>query len=178
MSKTNKTIFIVGGARSGKSTFAVELAKKKGKKNLFIATCIPQDNEMKKRVRLHKKSRPHTWKTIEEAISIESCLTKQKNKFNTIIIDCLGLYISNLLSSGFKDKDIIKKIESLAREISKAKSTVIIVSNEVGGGIVPDNPLARQFRDIIGLSNQIISKYANTVYTMQVGIPIKIKGES
>lgn len=173
----NKFIFVVGGARSGKSRFCVELAKDIGKNVLFIATCIPQDKEMRKRVSLHKRSRPRHWKVIEKNKDINPVLRKSKNKFGVIIIDCLGLFISNLLSEGLNEKAIQKEIKTIAQTLSKAKATAIVVSNEVGGGIVPENPLARQFRDLIGLSNQIMSRYADIVYVMQAGIPVKIKGE-
>ncbi len=130
---------------------------------------------MRKRILLHKKSRPRNWKVIEEYGKINSVLTKSKNRFDAIIIDCLGLFISNLLSEGLSERAIQKETKSIAQTLSKAKTTAIVVSNEVGAGIVPENPLARQFRDLIGLSNQIMSQYADTVYVMQAGIPVKIK---
>lgn len=174
----SKIILIIGGARSGKSRYAQELAKRIGKKVCFIATCEPQDEEMVKRVALHKKSRPHHWKTIEESKNIKSILIKSKTKFGAIIIDCLGLLISNFLSAGLKEKQIEREIKLILGIISKAEYATIIVSNEVGSGIVPDNPLARSFRDILGMSNQIMSRYADTVYIMQAGIPVTIKGEA
>ena len=171
----DKFIFIVGGARSGKSRYAQELAKQKGGKVAFFATCIPQDREMKKRVSLHRKMRPRHWKVIEEPKDIKSILLKLKQKFEVIIIDCLGLLVSNFLSDGWKEGRIEKEIKSIVKILSKAKFTSIVVSNEVGGGIVPKNALARKFRDLLGVSNQIISQYADIVYIMQAGIPVKIK---
>lgn len=171
-----KFIFIAGGARSGKSRYAQELAKKISRKVCFIATCVPPDREMKKRILLHKKSRPRCWKTIEGPKDIKSALIKSKTKFDAVIIDCLGLLISKFLSDGLKEKQIEREIKSIAEIASKAKCTTIIVSNEVGGGIVPENALARSFRDILGMSNQIMSRHADAVYIMQTGIPMKIKG--
>jgi len=171
-----KFIFITGGARSGKSRYAQDLARGISKRVAFIATCIPQDKEMKRRIALHKKSRPPNWKVIEESKDIESTLSKLKNKTDVVIIDCLGLLISNLLSEGADEKVIEKKIRTIAQILPKVKFTSIVVSNEVGSGIVPENILARQFRDLTGLSNQIMSRYADIVYIMQAGIPTIIKG--
>lgn len=177
MTKSN-IIFIVGGARSGKSRFAARLAKEAGKRVLFIATCVPQDDEMRRRVALHKRSRPKTWKVIEEGKNITPALKKLKGKFDAVIIDCLGLLISNLLEEGLSQKNILSRIKSITQSLSKLKTTSIVVSNEVGGGIVPDNPLARNFRDIVGLANQSMAADADIVYTMQAGIPVKIKGRT
>lgn len=168
-------IFIIGGARSGKSRFAVKLAKKTGGHVLFIATCKPEDDEMITRIKMHKRRRPAAWKVIEEGGRIDSGLLKKKGRFDAIIIDCLGLHLSNLLSLGLNQKIIAREIKSIAKALSKIDAAAIVVSNDVGSGIVPDNPLAREFRDIMGISNQIIARYADTVYVMQAGIPIKIK---
>ncbi len=171
-----KFIFILGGARSGKSSYAQELAKGISKNVVFIATCAPKDKEMKNRIAAHKKSRPRCWKTIENPKNIKSTLINFKTKFDVIIIDCLGLLISKFLLDGLKEKRIEREIESIAQIILKTKYTTIIVSNEAGSGVVPGNRLARSFRDILGISNQIMSRHAETVYIMQAGIPVKIKG--
>lgn len=169
-------IFILGGARSGKSKYAVELAKK-FKKVAFIATANACDEEMKKRIKLHRIARPQHWKLIEEGKNINSVLNKAQNKYEIILIDCLGLWISNLLADNLKDKEVEKKINKLINSLFKSKLTIILVSNEVGGGIVPVNPLARRFQDLVGLTNQKISEKADKVIYMQAGIPITIKGE-
>jgi len=168
-------IFIVGGTRSGKSRYAQELAKKTSKKVAFIATCIPQDEEMRKRVAMHRKTRPHYWKVVEEPKNIKSALLELRNNFDVMIIDCLGLLISNFLSAGLTEQAIKKEITSIANFLSKAKFTSIVVSNEVGSGIVPENALARKFRDLTGLANQIMAKRADSVFFMQSGIAMRIK---
>jgi len=168
-------IFIIGGARSGKSRYAQELAKQKGGKIVFFATCVPQDKEMKKRISRHRKIRPRHWKLIEEPKDIKSVLLKLKHRFDVVIIDCLGLLVSNFLSDGWKENRIEKEIKAIAKILSKAKFTAIVVSNEVGGGIVPENALARKFRDLIGLANQIMARKADCVVLMQSGIPMRIK---
>lgn len=172
-----KFILILGGARSGKSRYAVELAKKFKKRVVFIATATSFDREMKRRIRLHRISRPRHWKLIEEGRDISSVLSKLKGKYEVVLIDCLGLLISNFLVSNLKDKKIEIRIKKLIDTILKLNLTTILVSNEVGSGIVPDNHLARRFRDLLGLSNQMLAKEADEVIFIQAGIPIVIKGE-
>ena len=171
-----KFIFILGGARSGKSSYAVEVAKKLRKRTVFIATCNSCDVEMKKRIKAHKKSRPRHWKLVEEGKDINSVLIRLKNKYEIILIDCLGMWLSNLLAGGLTNREIEKGISRLIKSVSDCKGIIILVSNEVGAGIVPDNPLARRFRDLLGMANQMIAKKADEVIFMQSGIPVMIKG--
>ncbi len=172
----SKITFILGGARSGKSRYAVEAAKEQGKKTVFIATATALDEEMKKRIRLHKISRPKGWSLIEEPMNLSGVILGLKPRYDVAIIDCMGLWISNLLMTNMKDSAIEKRIKKLTSGIFKAKAShVIIVSNEVGGGIVPGDPLSRRFRDLVGLANQIIAAKADEVIMMQAGIPVKIK---
>lgn len=170
----NKIIFILGGARSGKSTYALRLAKKI-KKVAFIATCEALDTEMTQRISLHKASRPAHWKTIEEPREIAPVI-KRLGEVDCVIIDCLTLLVSNLLLTKLTQEAIIEKIDKLLSQIQKFKGTVILVSNEVGLGIVPDNRLARHFRDVAGFVNQRVAQKANEVFFMVSGIPAKIKG--
>lgn len=172
-----KIIFILGGARSGKSSYAVKLVKRFKKKVAFIATATCLDGEMRERIKMHKASRPRQWKLIEEGRDVNSVLMKLKGKYEVVLIDCLGLLVSNLLTDNLRDKEILMKIKRLVNTILKLKPTVILVSNEVGYGIVPDNLLARRFRDLMGLANQMIAQKANQVILMQSAIPITIKGE-
>lgn len=170
-----KLILILGGARSGKSSYAVELAKKFKRKVAFIATSTSFDEEMAKRIKLHKSSRPRQWKLIEEGKNIGQILPAIKDKYEIVLIDCLGLLVSNLLEDNLKDKEIERRINKLIDAILKVNFTTIIVSNEVGSGIVPVNALARRFRDLLGLLNQMIAKKADKVIFMQAGIPVIIK---
>lgn len=172
-----KITFILGGARSGKSSQALRLAKKIGGKTAFIATCEPLDAEMKKRIRAHKESRPGSWKTFE-APDLELALLKNIcAKFNLVIIDCLTLLVSNLMLSKLKPKSIEQRIKSALRILKGSSAECIIVSNEVGLGIVPDNKLGRSFRDIAGRINQITANKADTVLFMVSGIPLKVKSK-
>jgi adenosylcobinamide kinase/adenosylcobinamide-phosphate guanylyltransferase len=171
-----KIIFLLGGARSGKSSYAVELAKRLSRRVAFIATATSVDEEMKKRIKMHKSLRPRHWKLIEEGKDISAVLPKLNNKYEVVLIDCLGLLVSNLLADNLKDKEIVVKIKKLIAAILKSRFTTILVSNEVGSGIVPDNFLARRFRDLLGAANQAIAGKADKVILMQSGIPIVIKG--
>jgi adenosylcobinamide kinase/adenosylcobinamide-phosphate guanylyltransferase len=172
--RTNTITLIVGGARSGKSTYATLLAKKHTKV-AFIATAQALDGEMKERIRLHSSARPKNWKTFEEAKNLGPLLNKITNGFNCCVIDCLTLLVSNLILSGQKEDAIIKKTKEMLIILRKKKAHVIIVSNEVGLGIVPDNALARNFRDIAGKINQIVAHEADEVFFTVSGIPLKIK---
>jgi len=170
-----KITFILGGARSGKSSYAVKLAGVHKGKVAFIATCQALDSEMKKRIRLHKASRPKPWKSFD-APKLEILVLKDIcAKFNVIIIDCLTLLVSNLILSGVKENDVEKKIKSALEILSKNNAECIIVSNEVGLGIVPNNKTARDFRDVAGRINQIVAQEADKVIFMVSGIPLMVK---
>lgn len=175
-----KIILVLGGARSGKSSFAVNLAKKTAKSALYIATAQAKDKEMAKRIKLHKKNRPSYWKTIEEPLNLLPLLANAPEE-KTVLIDCLTLYLSNLLNGRQKDlkkaeEKVTGHIAALIKSIKKQKNrTFIIVSNEVGLGIVPANPLARYFRDIAGRANQILAQNSDQVYFLAAGMPLKIK---
>lgn len=183
-----KFIFILGGARSGKSGYAVELAKGfskpphpnsrcEGKQVAYIATSIWIDKETEKRIEKHKKLRPSYWRVFEEGKDIPSLLNKLKKGYEVVLIDCLTVYISNLLIDRLKDQEIEERIRTLLSFILAMKENchIILVSNEVGEGIIPKNQLARQFRDIVGFANQIMAEKADEVIFMHAGIPMKIK---
>jgi len=172
----SKIILVLGGARSGKSRYAADLAKSIDKKTVFIATATALDEEMKERIRLHKVSRPKNWGLIEEPLNLSKALLGLKLVYDTVLIDCMGLWVSNLLMANMKDGQIEKKIKELTKSILKIKTgQVIIVSNEVGAGLVPADPVSRRFRDLVGLANQIMASAADEVIMMQAGIPVRIK---
>jgi len=168
-----KLIFITGGARSGKSAFAQKLANNLSKKVIYIATAQAKDKEMELRIKIHRKNRPPHWKTVEREKNITEVLSRVAEESEVILLDCLTLLISNLLLSG--RKDVLKEIRRLASKIREIKTTILIVSNEVGTGIVPDNKLARRFRDITGKANQIVAQAADEVYLVVSGISMKMK---
>lgn len=169
-----KVIFILGGSRSGKSIYALSLAKEH-KKVAFIATCQALDKEMQERIKLHRKSRPKNWKTFEEAKDLTPLLAKIGNNFDCIVIDCFTLLVSNLILSGHKEDEILRNVDLLLAKLRRKKTEAIIVSNEVGLGIVPANKLGRNFRDIAGRVNQTVTAKADAVFFMVAGLPWKIK---
>lgn len=168
--------FILGGARSGKSGFAIGLAKKTARRVAFIATARPEDEEMKRRIKLHKKKRPSKWKTIEEPRDLASLIKNLPRRYRLIIIDCLTIYISNLMLEGRSDRYIEREVSCILKIIKNSDFESIIVSNEVGLSLVPDNPLGRRFRDLAGRVNQLVSGAADKAYFIVSGLPIKIKG--
>ncbi len=176
--KMGKVIFITGGVRSGKSKYAIKLAKNIANEVIFLATGIAKDEEMKKRIEEHKKSRPDRWKTIEETKNISSILLDIQPPCELVIIDCLTFFVSNLLLEGVNEETILQEIKKIVDIMLQVDYTTIVVSNEVGGGVVPGNELGRRFRDIIGLTNQIMAKSAHEVYLIVSGIPVKLKENS
>ncbi len=221
--------FVLGGARSGKSVFAEDLAKKYNNV-VYIATAEAKDDEMRERIQLHRARRPFDWKTVEAPFHVDRVIPNLDEKVGVVYLDCITLYITNMLLSdetgscrgersfapakddknpppltlparggetkgvatspsldgrgkGEGEREILKQKQSqILEEINKlckvcreSKSDVIIVSNEVGLGIVPDNALSRVFRDIAGSANQILADEADEVYFMVAGIAQRIK---
>ncbi|MEW6102744.1 MAG: bifunctional adenosylcobinamide kinase/adenosylcobinamide-phosphate guanylyltransferase [bacterium] len=164
--------FIFGGIRSGKSKFANSLAEKYSNVS-YIATSIFYDDEMKKRIEIHRKMRPDSWKVIEEGKDLTGVLKNLSCEL--CIIDCFGMFVSNLLIDNLSDFDIEIKIKEFAQQIKEAKFNCIIVSNDVGGSVVSENELARRFVDLIGFGNQILASISDNVFLMNAGIPQAIK---
>jgi len=169
-------IFVVGGCRSGKSSFALNQANRVKEKNkYFIATSVPTDSEMKKRVDKHQRERGEDWITIEEPVMIHEKINQYSQKAGVILVDCLTLWVSNLLFHSYDQTQVDEAIKDLENSLEQCECPVFLVSNEVGWGIVPENKLARQFRDLAGFVNQRIAKAADTVVMMVAGIDVQIK---
>ncbi|MBA3018955.1 MAG: bifunctional adenosylcobinamide kinase/adenosylcobinamide-phosphate guanylyltransferase [Proteobacteria bacterium] len=170
-----ETVLIIGGCRSGKSRYALELAKKtQGDSRIFIATCVPKDKEMAERVARHKEEREKSWSTIEIPIHLPEAIIEYSRKSDLILVDCLTLWISNLILDN-NDLDISEATLRLTRSLKDAQCPVIMVSNEVGTGIVPENDLARLFRDAAGIVNQNVAACSDRVIWMVAGIPVPVK---
>lgn len=171
-----KLTLILGGARSGKSACAVELAKQY-RNVTYVATAGVLDDEMRERVELHKKLRPASWKVVESPTNVADIV--EGLEADMILIDCLTLYVTNLLlndsNNDAKEEYITGEIEQLCSVSKKAGAHIIMVSNEVGLGIVPADPLGRKFRDIAGRVNQIVASRSDEVYFVTAGIPRKLK---
>lgn len=169
-----KITFILGGARSGKSRYALKLAKEYSK-IAFIATCEPLDSEMKKRIELHRKNRPLNWQTFEQPQCVSRLLKQIGNKYEMIVIDCLTLLVSNMLLKGNPEAAIENEVKKILSTLNKNRAKAILVSNEVGLGIIPDNKLGRDFRDIAGRINQGVAEESDEVFFIVSGIPWRIK---
>ena len=163
--------FFIGGARSGKSKMAEMHTLKLGKRATYIATCEVFDEEMAQRVEKHQERRGENWSTLVTPLNLAREI-KNIEPTNPILIDCLTLWLSNHL---LKKNDLEKKIDELADVLENSKSNIVLVSSEVGTGIVPDNALARKFRDNAGLMNQKIASVSDQVYWVVAGIPTQIK---
>lgn len=198
---SRKIIFILGGARSGKSTYALKEASKFSGKKMYIATAEALDEEMKERIEKHKRERGKDWDAYEEPFKIADIIKKIEGKYSVIVIDCLTLWLSNVMHAGLNiETEIEHLISSLATIHSSTNQpyfnktmkiipphppllkggrgdyqVIYIVSNEVGTGIVPENEMSRRFRDMAGLLNQKIAEVADEVYMVVAGIPVKIK---
>ena len=140
-----------------------------------MATCIPCDDEMRQRVARHRKERSSAWQTLEAPILLPEAITENGRKADAILVDCLTLWISNLLMKDETPEKIDGQIRRLTTAIENAGCPVVLVSNEVGAGVVPDNRLARLFRDWVGSVNQTIAAMADKVIWMVAGIPLTIK---
>lgn len=173
----NKITFILGGIKSGKSSYAViqaELFSKKCKSSVtYLATCIPEDEEMEKRVAKHKATRPKNWLTIEEPVNLIEALKKIKSEI--LIVDCLNIWLSNVLEKNWSENKIIAYIKKFCSELKNKKITCFVVSNEVGLSLVSPNKTGRLFQNILGKINQVVAKISDDVYFLVAGIPLKLK---
>jgi len=172
-----KITFITGGARSGKSSFALKTASALDGQKGYLATAEDLDQEMKERIAKHREARGSDWNTHEEPVKIADMLKGMMDRYDVILVDCLTLWLSNLVCSNVDCENDIADFISLLRktETGTRNSKLFIVSNEVGMGIVPDNELARRFRDLAGILNQKVAQLADEAYLVTAGIPMKIK---
>lgn len=187
-----KISLITGGARSGKSSFAEEKAIEYGENILYIATAIPFDHEMEDRIKRHKSSRPSNWQTWEGYRDLGKIIEEKSGQLDGILIDCITIMVTNIMLSHTDidfdnmeifeqekidkiEADIKQEIEALIKAMKISECPIIIVTNEVGLGIVPENPLARVFRDFAGRANQMLGRAADEVYMAVCGVTMKIK---
>jgi adenosylcobinamide kinase/adenosylcobinamide-phosphate guanylyltransferase len=167
---------VLGGARSGKTAFAERLAMRSGDRPVYLATATALDNEMRERVATHQRLRSGRFTTIEEPLDLPGALLRAAQAHDVILVDCLTLWITNLLGTG---RDVAGATEELAATLPEvAGARVILVSNEVGLGIVPDNALARTFRDLAGSAHQRLAEICADVYFVAAGLPLVMKGEA
>ena len=173
-------ILITGGARSGKSRFAEELAGGFDGSLCYLATAQAFDDEMHERIERHRLRRGPRWDTVEEPLLVPQALARIDGIYQAILVDCVTLWLSNLLllldeADSDSEAHLLGHVHRLAGAIRILATPVILVTNEVGQGIVPDNALARRYRDLAGLANQILAASCDSVYVTISGIPLKLK---
>jgi adenosylcobinamide kinase/adenosylcobinamide-phosphate guanylyltransferase len=171
-----RLIFITGGARSGKSSFALDAASKSGGMRAYVATAQALDEEMRTRIEDHRRERGDGWDTFEEPNGLADAVRRLKGRYGVLLIDCLTLWLSNVMLSGM---DVEEEGDALLGALGEARAAmdIYVVSNEVGMGIVPDNEAARRFRDLAGALNRKVAGAADEVYLTVAGIPVRIKPE-
>jgi adenosylcobinamide kinase/adenosylcobinamide-phosphate guanylyltransferase len=173
---SKQTILVVGGCRSGKSRFSEEWAAERFARRTYVATTIAgDDEEMQRRVAVHRQNRSADWQTIEEPHAIADVLRHQWQHTDVFLVDCLTLWLTNLLLQNFSDDDILDKVRDLADAVSECPVSVALVANEVGLGIVPESALARRFRDLAGWCNQTMGARCDQVVFMAAGLPLYLK---
>lgn len=177
---------ILGGVRSGKSRFAQDLAHKLGGDDvLFVATAEARDAEMSRRIQIHQTTRPSAWMTLESAQNVGAAIAQRRSndlKSPTLLIDCLTLLVSNVLlgcgddaSADIVEQRVAAEIQSLLVACEEWPAAVIVVSGEVGLGVVPESALGRQYRDLLGWANQAVAARSTATYLMMAGLPIELK---
>ena len=171
----NKVYFITGGARSGKSAFAEKIAAGIVGKRAYLATAQALDAEMVARIEHHRQRRGSSWDTFEEPLAVAELLNKLSGRYEVVLLDCLTLWLSNVMAHSDGDEAVSRQSDLLVEAIKDLKGTCLIVSNEVGLGIVPDNALGHRFRDLAGFVNQRVARAADEAYLLAAGIPVKLK---
>ena len=169
----NMVTLVLGGVRSGKSHYAQQLGERAARV-VFVATAQPGDDEMRRKVERHRSSRPKHWQTVEEPLSLAEAIADHGPKCDLMIIDCLTLFAANLLEAKGDDQS---SIDALCRALQSPPCSVVLVSNEVGSGVVPEYPSGRRFRDLLGEMNQSVARVASNVLLLVAGLPLVLKGQ-
>jgi adenosylcobinamide kinase / adenosylcobinamide-phosphate guanylyltransferase len=169
-----RILFVLGGAASGKSEYALQLASLRGPR-AFVATGQGLDEEMAERIARHQATRSAEWETVEEPLDVEAWFTKRGSEYRVILFDCVTLWLSNLVGIGLTESVIVARVERLLAEMRRSGAKIIIVSNELGCGLVPAESSVRAFRDLSGRVNQCLAAGADEAYLVASGLPIRMK---
>ena len=180
-----RIVLVTGGCRSGKSAFAQGLAESLPGRRVYVATCPVVDGEMRQRIRKHQEARAAShWDTIEEPMRLDSALLSAGN-YDVVLVDCLTLWINNLMyqprqrnGQDVSEEQVAQRCGEVLAVACKHPGTVVFVTNEVGMGVVPENALARRYRDLVGRCNQVIAAGADIVALISCGIPLFLKGST
>jgi adenosylcobinamide kinase / adenosylcobinamide-phosphate guanylyltransferase len=170
-----RTVLIAGGVRSGKSAFALSRARALGSRRVFIATSEPFDDEMRERALRHREERTGEFETVEEPRALVQALRAACDRADVVVIDCLTLWLSNLLLDGLSCDDVLARIDELANALGAPAAHVVLVSNEVGLGIVPEAALSRLFRDLSGAAHQRVGRVAHELYFAVMGQILRLR---
>lgn len=181
-----RMIFVTGGTRSGKSAFAEKITAALGDKVVYIATARAEDGEMEKRIALHRERRPAVWRTVEEPEKVGEAIEQWEQQAEVILLDCLTMYISNLLLAGengeedrekaeLQDRAIVNLMEKTAAAARASKAHVVVVSNEVGLSLISPYSLGRRYQELVGRANQIFARAADETYLVVAGMPLDLK---
>jgi len=165
-------VLVLGGARSGKSAYGERLVADSGLDAVYLATAEPGDSEMAERIAEHRRRRGPAWRTVEEPLALEACLGEVAGEGRAVLVDCLTLWLSNLMLAG---ADVVSRTEALCRTARALPGLVVFVSNEVGLGLVPETPLGRRFRDAQGRLNQAVAAAGDRVVFVAAGLPLVLK---
>jgi adenosyl cobinamide kinase/adenosyl cobinamide phosphate guanylyltransferase len=174
----SQLVLITGGSRSGKSSHAMDLAARRAGPHgraFFIATAQPIDDEMRLRIANHRRERPPAFETIEEPLEVCQAVALLDARAGILVIDCVTLWVSNLMAAGRTDEAILAEAANLAGLLLAAPFDTFVVSDEVGSGLVPMEPLGRRFRDLLGWTNQAIGRAADQILLMVAGYPLRVK---
>lgn len=172
-------LLVVGGTRSGKSAFAQRWAERRASSRLYVATCRVEDAEMAERIRLHREQRGAGWACLEEPLRLPDALREACDAPappGVLLLDCIGLWISNLMADGLTPEEVRERVEALALWLERAPLPVAVVSPECGLGLVPMHPVSRAYRDALGLANQRLARACDGVVFVACGLPLVLKG--
>jgi adenosylcobinamide kinase/adenosylcobinamide-phosphate guanylyltransferase len=174
--RQSSVTLVVGGVRSGKSRYAQQLAERESRV-IFVATAKASDDEMQRKIDRHREERPAEWITVEEPLELAQVLTQRGQSCDVMVVDCLTIFAANLLEAEGDDRDAVdRRVEALCEALRSAGCSVVLVSNEVGSGVVPAYPLGRRYRDLLGEINQSVARVADDVVLMVAGLPLALKG--
>jgi adenosylcobinamide kinase/adenosylcobinamide-phosphate guanylyltransferase len=171
----NALTLVLGGARSGKSRYAQQLGERT-EKVVFVATAHASDEAMRRKIERHRDERPHQWLTVEEPLELAATIEQHGPGADLLLIDCLTLYAANLLDAGDgAPEEIDRRVDSLCLALAQAPCAVVLVSNEVGSGVVPAYPSGRRYRDLLGEINQKVARVSDEVVLIIAGLPLQLK---
>jgi adenosylcobinamide kinase/adenosylcobinamide-phosphate guanylyltransferase len=167
-----QNVLVIGGQRSGKSRFAEELVARSGRRPVYIATATAGDDEMAARIAAHRERRGDAWMAIEAPLNLPAALGRAAAGDAAVLVDCLTLWLANLIAA---ERDIAAESEALVAALSAADCPVVVVTNEVGAGVIPDNALARRYADALGTLNQLVAEAVGRVVLIAAGRPLLVK---